>query len=365
MTLRRLTVIWHEAGNSHYHDRFVELSKVAELTVMGPSSFAGKAFDKEKFRYPVRLFDSVLTSHWLTYFPRRWSFYAEARKSSILYVHEEPHSLVAFLTAITRFRRPMYIESSAINLKGNFFGLNIFEKFVYRTVTKIIPKNHEVAQVLRKRGAPSQKISDPIGNGVSRSTFSVKNKSAARTELERKYPQVTGAFQKHGMMVGYAGRIWRAKGLETLCQLASDLPINVIVCGPVQDEYLVEKLQDAGVIVLPSLEENDLRTFYSALDLFILPSLSTKNWREQFGRVCIEAIFCGTPAVGSNVGGIPLVIGIDQTFEPGNISQMKDRITAMANEAVRAQVLAWQTAHVDEKFSWKAIARQVLDVTEY
>ncbi len=51
------------------------------------------------------------------------------------------------------------------------------------------------------------------------------------------------------------------------------------------DPPLARELEDAGCILLPKLGMTDLRLFYSALDLFILPSLSTPGWREQFGRV--------------------------------------------------------------------------------
>ena len=363
MSKRQLTMLWHEAGNAHYHDRFVELSKICKLSVIGPEVFQGKTFKPETFRFPVKLFGSVLSSHWLTYIPSTLAFYGQARRADILYVHEEPHSLVALLSAVLRFGRPMYIESSAINLKGNLSGWNVFERFVYRAATKIIPKNHEVAGVLHRRGAPLDKIASPIGNGVSKSSFSIIEKSAARAALTQKYPQVAGAFQKDGIVLGYAGRIWQPKGIEILAQLAKELSVTILACGPVEDDYLVDALNSAGVTVLPSLQKDDLRTFYSALDLFILPSLSTKNWREQFGRVCIEAIYCGTPAVGSHVGGIPMVIGASQTFEAGNIEQAKALLAKLSDETERAKILQWQTAHVDQNFSWKAIAEQVLAVT--
>jgi glycosyltransferase involved in cell wall biosynthesis len=42
---------------------------------------------------------------------------------------------------------------------------------------------------------------------------------------------------------------------------------------------------------------------YSACDAFVMPSLA-----EALGQVAMEAIACGTPVVGSNVGGIPEVV---------------------------------------------------------
>jgi len=44
-------------------------------------------------------------------------------------------------------------------------------------------------------------------------------------------------------------------------------------------------------------------------DVLVLPSRTTRSWKEQFGRVLIEAMACETPVVGSSSGEIPKVIG--------------------------------------------------------
>ncbi len=49
--------------------------------------------------------------------------------------------------------------------------------------------------------------------------------------------------------------------------------------------------------------------FMNAIDVFVLPSRTTPRWKEQFGRVIIEAQACGTPVIGSDSGAIPEVVG--------------------------------------------------------
>lgn len=44
-------------------------------------------------------------------------------------------------------------------------------------------------------------------------------------------------------------------------------------------------------------------------DVLVVPSRTRRNWKEQFGRVIIEAMSCGVPVVGSSSGEIPHVIG--------------------------------------------------------
>ncbi len=49
--------------------------------------------------------------------------------------------------------------------------------------------------------------------------------------------------------------------------------------------------------------KNILSLAYNAADLFVLPSLE-----EVFGQTAAEALACGTPVIGSRVGGIPEVV---------------------------------------------------------
>ena len=60
------------------------------------------------------------------------------------------------------------------------------------------------------------------------------------------------------------------------------------------------------------------------MDVLVLPSLTTEKWKEQFGRVLIEAMSAKIPVIGSNSGAIPEVISdCGYIFEEGNINQLQ------------------------------------------
>jgi len=52
------------------------------------------------------------------------------------------------------------------------------------------------------------------------------------------------------------------------------------------------------------VEDSDLVRYYQAADLFVLPSLAF----EGFGMVTLEALACGTPALGTPIGATPEIL---------------------------------------------------------
>ena len=67
---------------------------------------------------------------------------------------------------------------------------------------------------------------------------------------------------------------------------------------------LVGRVAFAGKIPTAQMPE-----FYHRLDVLVLPSRTRPNWKEQFGRVLVEAMACGVPVIGSDSGEIPHVAG--------------------------------------------------------
>ncbi|PLT34894.1 N-acetyl-alpha-D-glucosaminyl L-malate synthase BshA [Bacillus sp. V5-8f] len=83
--------------------------------------------------------------------------------------------------------------------------------------------------------------------------------------------------------------------------LVGDGPEMTVVCRMVQELGLEEKVLFLG-------KQDKLEDLYSISDLMLL--LSEK---ESFGLVLLEAMACGVPCIGTNVGGIPEVIDDGKT----------------------------------------------------
>jgi glycosyltransferase involved in cell wall biosynthesis len=83
--------------------------------------------------------------------------------------------------------------------------------------------------------------------------------------------------------------------------------------------------------------------YLGALDILVLPSETRPNWKEQFGRVLIEAMACGTCVLGSDSGEIPTLInasGGGRVFPEANPGALADVLQQMIADASRRQTLA-------------------------
>ena len=116
--------------------------------------------------------------------------------------------------------------------------------------------------------------------------------------------------------IGFVGRIVPEKGLGILLRAAAllegDWRLRLVGGGPARDEMasLAQSLGiDGRVSFLGQLPSADLPAEYQRLDALILPSLTRARWKEQFGRVLVEAMASGVPVIGSDSGAIPQVIG--------------------------------------------------------
>jgi glycosyltransferase involved in cell wall biosynthesis len=116
----------------------------------------------------------------------------------------------------------------------------------------------------------------------------------------------------HPFTVGYAGRLIESKGLADLLaavrRLEAPVELLLIGNGELRAELDGQPIPGSSVRVLDGLSHDQMARGYARLDVLVLPSHTTPTWKEQFGRVIIEALWCGVPVVGSDSGEIPWLI---------------------------------------------------------
>lgn len=235
-----------------------------------------------------------------------------------------------------------------------------FRTFTLRQADFLVGRSEEALTVARSRGYAGP--SESVPNAADVSLFNVADRSASREALG--LPGV----KKDTKLLGYVGRLVEAKGLDDLwmamrCMDASTHAV-VVGEGPERARWIAETKAtglQGRVHWLGERPPSDLPVAMNALNALVLPSRTTASWKEQFGRVLIEAEACGVPSVGSNSGAIGEVIGdVRRVFaerDPASLAEVAGRVLNDPTWA-SAERRAALRQRVVKCFSWEAVAER-------
>lgn len=143
-----------------------------------------------------------------------------------------------------------------------------------------------------------------------------------------------------------------------LIQEQLDAKLLLIGDGPEMTvvSKLVEKLNLRDKVLFLGKQDN-LEELYSISDLMLL--LSEK---ESFGLVALEAMACGVPCIGTNIGGLPEVIINGETgfiCELGNIEEIAEKsLHILMNKPIHSQFSERSMLMVNERFRADLIVQQ-------
>jgi glycosyltransferase involved in cell wall biosynthesis len=169
------------------------------------------------------------------------------------------------------------------------------------------------------------------------------------------------------LRIGYAGGLLPEKGVDLLLRAAARLPApwRLAIAGEGAERAALERLAGAlgvadRVHFVGRIGSSDMPAFHRHLDVLVLPSRTRPNWKEQFGRVLIEAMACGVVVVGSRCGEIPTVIGdAGLTFPEEDVDALVDLLTLVQSQPdLRAALGAAGRARVLERYTMRRVAQQ-------
>jgi glycosyltransferase involved in cell wall biosynthesis len=147
-------------------------------------------------------------------------------------------------------------------------------------------------------------------------------------------------------IIGFAGRLVEEKGLRDLVAAARLVSgrrrLLLVGDGPLRGE--LERLDgDLEIDIDDSVSHETMASAYARMDVLVLPSRTTEKWKEQFGRVLVEALWCGVPVIGSSSGAIPWVIGVTQgglTFREGDARELAGLLERLRDSPLEREELA-------------------------
>ncbi len=174
--------------------------------------------------------------------------------------------------------------------------------------------------------------------------------------------------------VVYVGRIMPHKGIDFLIQAVQpDTPLQVI--GRVYHERYFQHLQTLAegkqVSFITNAGDADIVLAYSTASVAVLPSVY-RAWDgvahkqpELLGISLLEAMACETPAICTDVGGMPEAVVEGTTgyvVPPGDAETLADRLYRLLDHPAMARDMGKAARqHVLENWTWDRVARRCLE----
>jgi glycosyltransferase involved in cell wall biosynthesis len=174
---------------------------------------------------------------------------------------------------------------------------------VINNATKIIALSNAAKDFLINKGVHGGKIT-VIPSAVDTDAFRPLNES----------PYFDTWKIRNKLVILTIGRLIKLKGLEYLIYamkiISKKFPqAMLVILGKGPEKYkLMELVSRLSLMNYVSIKETfipyeEMPKVYAIADVFVLPSIY-----EVFGRVLLEAMSCGKPIVGTNIGGIRDII---------------------------------------------------------
>lgn len=343
-------------------DRYREGGRVVEASP-GDGSYS-------VHRLPTRFGESGRQNLWWF---RGLGALLRSLKPHIIHVEEEPESIVTL--QITRLsqrlkRRPILIGFTWRNMPYPLPGVpwwhpkRVLQDLIQRSNLYLfdvwIAGSHESESFFRNLGVSAPMPVIPQYGISPERFFPQSGLQSLRSDLQ---------LPSDSFLIGFVGRILKMKGLATLIEAMSLLPesVHCVALGSGDDEaWFASAVQSAGLTSrihhITSVQASQVAEALGGLDALVLPSLTTPTWKEQFGRVLIEAMACGVPVIGSSSGEIPYVVGsAGMVFPEGNHTELASMILNLKTDnELRRTLSARGLERVTSHFTNDVIAKKIV-----
>lgn len=289
------------------------------------------------------------------------------RSWDMIHCWEEPYVLSAAQVGLWARAGTPLVYTTAQNLSKRYpppFAWT--ERLAMRRASGWIAMGHTVARTLQGRPGYQGKPCRVIPLGVDTDRF--RPDAAAREETRRRL----GLASSGPPVVGYLGRFVPEKGLTLLMRALEELetPWRALFVGggPLERELSRWAAARGGdrVRVVTGVAHDEVPRHLNAMDVLCAPSQTTPRWREQFGRMLVEAFACGVPVIASDSGEIPHVVG-----DAGVIVGERDTdgwrralAVLLSDPARRRELSERGRERAQALYAWPVVARQTLGFLE-
>jgi len=355
----KVLVIWKALVSEAYHKRFTELAKFkdVELTLVVPTKWHKTRLEKEYCsEYKIIPRRVVLNGsnhfHW---YPGLARIIRQVRPD-ILHIEEEHYSVVTYQTI--RLAKKNNIKCMFVSLQNIYkiypFPFSWIEKYNMKNADYAVAVSDEIRDVLVMKGINKEQI-PVIPYGVDHLMYRKTESQKLRSKLGL-----------NSFTVGYMGRFVKEKGIMDLLQAVSliNTDFNLLLVG---SGKLKNKIEEKGrrlgfldkIRIVDSTSSSQVPSYLNCMDCLVLPSRTTRKWKEQFGRVLTEAMSCEVPVIGSDSGEIPDVIGdCGLIFKEGDVDDLSSKIKLLSTDTdLRIELAKKGRQRVLDDFTQEKVAK--------
>lgn len=243
----------------------------------------------------------------------------------LLHTHGYKADLYGYVAA-RRSGKP--IVATCHNWLGGTAALELYnhlDRMALKRFHGLAAVSDSVAQRLLGSGVSAKKIRT-IANGIDVQTF------------ERACPLPVRNFDG-SKVVGMVARLDLQKGFECLLQAARELcgdfpALKIVIVGEGPDRQAIEEMiLRFGLLsnVVLAGQHSDMPGIYSAMDIFVLPSLN-----EGLPMTILEAMAASKPVIATRVGAIPRVIKDGETgllVDPGDADGLRNALARLLTDS--------------------------------
>jgi glycosyltransferase involved in cell wall biosynthesis len=173
-----------------------------------------------------------------------------------------------------------------------------------------------------------------------------------------------------GLALGFVGRLVPQKGLDNLLQAlalqrGAKWRLTIVGDGPERErlEQLASELRLAArVRWTGGLPAEQVANLWPDLDVLVVPSRASPEWRESNGQVLMEAMANEVAVLGTGSGVIPELIGEAGIVVPdGDLQALSDALQRLSDHATRRTLAHAARARALRLYSDDAIAERTLE----
>jgi glycosyltransferase involved in cell wall biosynthesis len=271
----------------------------------------------------------------------------------VLHLWEEPWSAVAAQAVYLCQSRgiALVLETDQNILRAVPFPFQQLRRYTLARTDLLIARQQEALDVSRAWGYSGP--AEFVEYVVDRDCFRPLDVTLAKH-----------SFNVEGFTIGYVGRLIREKGLFTildgLARCRQKVNFLMMGSGNASNE-LRQRIHELGlterVRLLDPQPPPQVALFMNSLSALVLMSETTRTWKEQFGRVIIEAQACGVPVIGSSSGSIPAVVGKGGWIvEEANSQKLAELLDDLASNPSKLADTSIKAADNLKRFSMETVA---------